>query len=176
MKKKHAFIVGFFSLAFIGLWLPTALKQEKKNFKRDMDDLFLASAHAGKYEQVKNYLKIGAFINAVDDQGRTALHLIALRERPQRAEIRGKKIFFIFINQSAKIKKEMSDPEYKLREAAYYQLANFLIEHGINIHHKDRNNQTAGDLAREYGDGLLSQRILDAMVQQEALPGEAGFR
>ena len=169
MKKRTSMLAGILSimsLAFMGFWLPPNEKQEQSDMVEQKPHpyphnfLYLAAVRQGDLGRVKKALHEGADINAVDENHYSALHLLALRRRPnyQKYAISpGNEIFF----EGAEGKWESVD-SVKAQEQKFYYILNFLLEAGIDTLIQDNQGLIAQDLAAQNNDYVMVRCIIDA--------------
>jgi ankyrin repeat protein len=165
MKKMNIMLastMGMIGLTFMGFWLPTNLKQEAAYHEENQR--YLDAVSKGDINGVKSALAAGADINATTQNGQSALHLIANRNRPnyEDYEISGEDEIFFKINGKLE-----SAAVVKAEEKKYYKLVNFLLEAGINTHIRDKEGFFAQDIASTTGDLLLENILIDTERARE---------
>ncbi|EAY10973.1 ankyrin repeat protein, putative [Trichomonas vaginalis G3] len=121
----------------------------------DVNKCFLYSAWLDIPSLLEYFLSHGANINEKDENGRTALHIAAIYNSKETAEL--------LISHGANINEKDENGRTALHIAAIYnskETAELLISHGANINEKDENGRTALHIAAIYNSKETAELLI----------------
>ncbi|EAY15979.1 ankyrin repeat protein, putative [Trichomonas vaginalis G3] len=139
----------------------------------DVNTCFLYSARFNILSLLKYFLSHGANINEKNENGETALHIAALNNSKETAEL--------LISHGANINEKDNSKRTPLFDAAENnskETAELLISHGANINEKDKYGQTALHYAARFNSKETAELLIShgAVINEKDKDGETTLR